>query len=718
MLPNGTRAAKTNAPNTWRPFEDALAFYARTLKDPNAGLGFVFQREQGVTFIDFDHCLDATGAVKSWAEPFLAPFRGQTFIERSLSGSGLHVLILGGVKRAHPKLIPSGAIGDEHIEVYDNLRFVALTGDTFDNAPATLAPMQDELDVMLASLGVEDREAGDGSPAHDKLSPQQLEERIEEVKSALGAIDPDLTYEEWVRVGMAIHHGLGDRGLAFWDEWSSRGSKYKQGECAERWSSFRRSGITLGTLFFMATELGWRSPLDDPKRQFQPVEEVEDERDLSDIPFEEGAFQEWVQTGYQLWKPNPKQDILVPCFNEANLHRFFTHHTDWGNRLRFNIRSQYPEVDGQTIDTHRSYRALAQSHAHLGWTKRAYGVKTVQAVIQAVAERQVFDPVAELLRTFEWDGEHRIETLCATLGLEDTPVTRRCLTRWLIGAVARAFKPGCRMQNMLLLLGPQGRHKSGFFARLALRPEWFHESHIDIKGKEGYITLDRKWIVEFAELDGLRKVDIEKVKAFISESVSNYRSPYARIAEDHPRHFVLGGTANEDKILRDPTGARRFWPIRCGAELNIHALTAEFVQQIWAEARTLFTNGVRWWDEGAEVAEVNARNAEFYADSVSDVMIAKVVEEEFATHGALRMKQLIARLLELHVIQPATPENAVGSVLRRHNWTDQSVRVDGAVVRFWFSPRVPTEKRRDAAVIVFSDWKKSSGILDPVEEKA
>lgn len=718
VLPDGRKAAKTNLPDTWRSFDDGLKFYAKTHKDPNAGLGFVFQRDQGVTFIDFDHCLTDDGALKSWAAPILAPFQGKTFIERSVSGSGLHVLALGTIVRARPHLVPPGATGDEHIDVYNDLRFVALTGDAFDGAPITLAPMQAEIDAMLAPFDTGPaKETGDG-PGWEDLSAAQLEERLEEVTSALSVLDPDMAYEEWLRVGMAVHHGLGDRGLALWDEWSSRGAKYHKGECAQRWSSFHRSGITLGTIFHMARQLDWRSPLDDPKRQFDPIETApEPERDLNDLPFEEAGFHEWVAMGYQLWKPNPKQEVLVPCFNEANLHRFFTHHEDWGSHLRFNIRSQFPEVDGQTIDTHRSYRALAQSHAHLGWTKRAYSVKTVQAVIQAVAEKQEFDPVAELLRTFEWDGEKRIETLCALLGLEDAPITRRCLTRWLIGAVARAFKPGCRMQNMLLLLGPQGRHKSGFFARLAMKPEWFHESHIDIKGKEGYITLDRKWIVEFAELDGLRKVDIEKVKAFISESVSNYRSPYARVSLDHPRHFVLGGTANEDKILRDPPGARRFWPLRCAGELNVKLLTEQFVQQVWAEARTLFENGVRWWDEGNEVTEINERNAEFFAESISDTMISKTVEEEFATHGALRMKQLVARLLELRVVSPATPENAVASVLRRHGWTDQIMRVDGAVNRFWFSPRVPSDKRKDAAVIVFNEWRRSTGALDPVEEQ-
>lgn len=720
LLPYGQRAAKTNVKATWRPFADAHRFYEHTFPDPTAGIGFVFSREQGVVFIDFDHCLDAEGKVKPWAEPHLAPFRGKTFIERSLSGTGLHVLVLGSVERAIVGFIPPGASKEleEHIEIYNNLRFCAVTGDVFDSAPVTLTPMQAEVDAIVAL--VPSKSDGDGSAPADGLSPQQLTEREEEVRSALLLLDPDMTYEEWLRIGMAVHHGLGSRGFALWDEWSSRGSKYQKGECSERWETFQRSGITLGTLFHAANELGWKSPLHTPERDFKPItdEEMGPEPRLEDLTYGDGSFQEWAHGGYQLWQPNPKQEILVPCFNEANLHRFFTHHEDWGDRLRYNIRSQLPEIDGEVIDIHRTYRALAQSHAFLGWTKRAYSVGTVQHVIQAVAERHPFDPIAEWLKSLEWDGKRRLENLCETLGLEDTPITRRCLVRWLTGAVARAFRPGCKMQNMLLLLGPQGRYKSGLLERLASRPEWFHESHVELKNKEGYITLDRKWIVEFAELDGLRKVDIEKVKAFISDATQNYRAPYAKTAKDHPRHFVLAGTANEDRVLRDPTGARRFWPIRCSGTINLRELTPEVVRFLWAEARTLYENGVRWWDETSEVDEVNKRNTEFYAESVSDTMIIKVVEEEFAAHGALQMKQLIARLLELHIVQASTPENAIGAVLRRHEWVDQRVRLDDASSRrFWFAPTTPADKRPTAARALHVEWLKSTGAFTP-EAKA
>jgi len=711
VLPRGTRAARTNDPKSWRSFEDALKFYERTITDPRAGVGFVFQRAQGVVFIDFDHCLDEEGAPYLWAATLLAPFFGRTFIECSLSGRGLHVMVLGSLERAHSNLVPPGAENGAHVELYNDLRFVAVTGNVLEGNPITLAPMQGEIDALLTMLGADARTAATPAPPHDALTPEQLAERTEEARSALAAIDPDVDYGEWIQIGMAMRHGLGDRGLEIWDAWSARGRKYKKGEPAERWASFRKSGITLNTLFFMAKGAGWRSPLDDPERQFGAVEP---EGTPSDIPFSEGTFQEWVRDGYQMWKPNPKQEILIPVFHEGNLIRFFTHHEDWAGRLRYNLRSMYPEIDGEVVDDLASYRALSQSHAYLGWTKRTLGLTRVQAAIQTAAEHNAYDPVAEWIRSLKWDGTARAGALTETLGVEDTPLTRRCLLRWLIGAVARALQPGCKMQNMLLLLGPQGRRKSKLLEQLAVRPEWFHESHTDLSNKEGYLTLDRKWIVEFAELDSLRKVDVERVKAFISESVSNYREPYARATRDHPRRFVLGGTANEDKVLRDPTGARRFWPIRCPGKLNIEALTPEFVAQLWAEVAKMYADGVRWWDDDAEVDEVGAHNEQFYAEVQLDVAVAKILEEEFAPHGALRMPQLITRLHELRLTTPTTSMNAIGAILRRNQWVLRALRIEDEVLRFWFPPTVPDKDQKQAAVLVLANYRRSIGQFEPM----
>lgn len=72
----------------------------------------------------------------------------------------------------------------------------------------------------------------------------KLEVSFEELRELVEALDPDDHHDEWIKVGMAIHHETdgSDEGLELWDEWSSQGSKYREGECARRWGTFGGAG--------------------------------------------------------------------------------------------------------------------------------------------------------------------------------------------------------------------------------------------------------------------------------------------------------------------------------------------------------------------------------------------------------------------------------------------------------------------------------------------
>ena len=91
--------------------------------------------------------------------------------------------------------------------------------------------------------------------------------------------------------------------------------------------------------------------------------------------------------------------------------------------------------------------------------------------------------------------------------------------------------------------------------------------------------------MEIGELKGMRKVDVESVKSFISRQSDNYRPSYGRSVEQHPRTCVCIGTSNADDYLRDITGNRRFWPIPVSGESELRPwdITPETVAQIWAE---------------------------------------------------------------------------------------------------------------------------------------
>ena len=84
----------------------------------------------------------------------------------------------------------------------------------------------------------------------------------------------------------------------------------------------------------------------------------------------------------------------------------------------------------------------------------------------------------------------------------------------------------------------------------------------------------------------MRRADIERVKAFASRSADRYRPSYGRHVITAPRQCICIGTTNSERYLKDETGARRFWPVRCG-RIDV-AAAARDRDQLWAEALSLY----------------------------------------------------------------------------------------------------------------------------------
>lgn len=154
--------------------------------------------------------------------------------------------------------------------------------------------------------------------------------------------------------------------------------------------------------------------------------------------------------------------------------------------------------------------------------------------------------------------------------------------------------PGIKFDHILVLNGPQGIGKSTFISKLGM--EWYSDSLSisDMNDKTAAEKLQGYWIHEIGELAGIRKADIDKVKAFISRQDDKYRASYGRRVSPHPRQCVFFGTTNaENGFLRDITGNRRFWAVRTpgAGVLKPWDLTQDDVDQIWAEALHLTRQG-------------------------------------------------------------------------------------------------------------------------------
>lgn len=218
------------------------------------------------------------------------------------------------------------------------------------------------------------------------------------------------------------------------------------------------------------------------------------------------------------------------------------------------------------------------------------------ALVQVGAERR-FHPVREYLEKLHWDGRARIAYFADLIGAERTTLNQALLRRWMVSAVARPLKPGCKVDTVLILVGEQGIGKSTFFDLLA--DPWFVDTSIDIHSKDAFMTLARAWILEWAELESmLRARDANAVKSFITQRIDTYRRPYGHFVVDVPRTGVIVGTTNNRQFLTDETGSRRFWPISVN-DIDRAAIASQR-DQLWAEAVHLFRQGVQWWLTEAE----------------------------------------------------------------------------------------------------------------------
>jgi putative DNA primase/helicase len=226
-----------------------------------------------------------------------------------------------------------------------------------------------------------------------------------------------------------------------------------------------------------------------------------------------------------------------------------------------------------------------------------------------VADDRRFHPIRDYLDGLPaWDKVPRVETLFINyLDADDTPYVRTITRKAFAAAVARIYQPGIKFDNVLVLDGKQGIGKSTIVKDL-VTPEYYSETLTltDMDDKSSAEKIQGFWVVEIGELAGMKKAEIEKVKAFISTTDDKYRPSYGRVVESHPRQCIIIATVNGDRgYLRDITGNRRFWIIKVNQEEQLLKwnFTKEDRDQFWAEAKEIYRKGEKLYLEGEILAE-------------------------------------------------------------------------------------------------------------------
>jgi len=242
-------------------------------------------------------------------------------------------------------------------------------------------------------------------------------------------------------------------------------------------------------------------------------------------------------------------------------------------------------------------------------------VKCKDALYAYLNSERRWHPIKEYLSKLQWDGVERLDSLLIDyLGAEDTHYVRAVTRKTFVAAINRIFSPGTKFDTLLVLCGPQGIGKSTLFSKCG--GEWYSDSMTiaDMRDKTAAEKLQGIWIMELGELAGIKKIDVEVVKSFLSRVNDQYRPSYGQYVENHMRTGIIVGTTNAtDGFLRDITGNRRFWTVYVpgNSKKRIWDMTGEEVGQIWAEALYRYIDGEKIYLEREleQIAEEKQREA-------------------------------------------------------------------------------------------------------------
>ena len=497
-----------------------------------------------------------------------------------------------------------------------------------------------------------------------EIKQEYSENEHARLASALQHIDiKSCGYDDFLRIGMALRDLDWERSdgtsIAFelWDAWCSQSEHYNQAGLEAKWKSFgKRSGTTLGTIFHLAKERGWTgltSPLN-------------------------GVH----APGLNGHAAGPV--ALPAAFLGAPIH--FPDTTDTGNPratcTNAGVALQALQITCEKDQFHE--KMLAGGHAIERWagdlsddviqmlrkTIRAKfnfdpGEKNVRdACIQLCLENQ-YDPVLDYLDSLTWDRTPRLDTwLIRYMGAADTELNRVIGRLVLIAAVRRQYEPGTKFDQIVVLESKEGFGKSSAIEILAGKENFSDQSIINKQEREQQEAMCGVWLYEIADLTGMKKADVEHIKAFASRTTDRARPAYGRFRLDRPRRTIFFATTNDDEYLRSQTGNRRFWPVPVG-KIDLAALKQDR-DQLWAEAVHAEASGESitlperlWKVAGAE--QEKREESDFWFDEIAKYIETKALDD-VSTKEVLVDNQFI----RLEVAQVGrTEQMRAASILKR-----------------------------------------------------
>ena len=370
-----------------------------------------------------------------------------------------------------------------------------------------------------------------------------------------------------------------------------------------------------------------------------------------------------------------------------------------GYSIRYNQITHNFEFFG--FDENESKEHLAENVPIilLDQLEKIYTHVTKQKVIDYItryATRNRYNPILNAIKAVKWDGKDHVTQIYDIFKIptdtEEGLYSRTFIFKWLKQCVCGLFNDienPFSLDIILVFQGKQGIGKTRFFEMLALNSRYFGEGiSLDPRDKDSVMQATSKWISELGEIGSTMRKDMDSVKAFLTKSTDEYRTPYGRASLHYPRMTSFVGTVNDEQFLIDQTGNRRFVTIPLAPDLVIDYNTQikPFdALQLWAQ----IYNIVKDADKSScfrltedEKRYLEKRNSAFVKPMKGEYEVLDILEEQQTPEQdyiCTFRDMTVTEFIKIHNLK--YDARTVGHILKKYGYESKKKKINGTVSR-------------------------------------
>jgi len=392
-------------------------------------------------------------------------------------------------------------------------------------------------------------------------------------------------------------------------------------------------------------------------------------------------------------RKEPQKDDTDDLFTPEVLSDYLTEN---GVTVRLNDVTQSIDIEGMQGESqerlHSNISAILYSELQ-GNFKRC-NIQIISAYLDIIASRNRYNPVIELLNSYEYDGRDYLSELYSILHIADNDeLSRTLIKKWLWQSISLLHNDETEpfgADGVLVITGRQGIGKTSLFRKLALKPQFFKEGVcVDFRDKDTYIRALSCWIAEMGEIESTFRSDIERLKAFITNSVDEYRRPYGRDSIRAIRRTSLCGTCNSDEFLIDSTGNRRFLTVQID-KIDLDRLRDFNAVMLWKQIEQMALNDIQGFRlTQAEQKQLAERNANHEKKLKGENEIEDILNQ--SDNARYKIEWLYMTVTDFKQLYPdelrAYSAAQIGKVLDKMGYNAEIRKIDGKTQRLRVLPK-------------------------------